>query len=47
MKAYTHNLSSMQSVRDLAAAIKDDVPSLNVLLNNAGQHIAYMQPQRN
>ena len=43
VKAYTYDLSSMQSVRDLAAAIKEDVPSLNVLLNNAGQYIAFTQ----
>lgn len=37
MKAYTYDLSSMQSVREFAAAVRQDVPSLNVLLNNAGQ----------
>lgn len=37
VKAYTYDLSSMQSVREFAAAVRQDVPSLNVLLNNAGQ----------
>ncbi|KAK9837903.1 hypothetical protein WJX74_007474 [Apatococcus lobatus] len=36
VKAYTYDLSSMASVRDFAAAVRHDVQTLNVLLNNAG-----------
>ena len=36
VRSYTYDLSSMQSVRDFASAVREDVPAINVLLNNAG-----------
>ena len=37
VKGFTYDLSCMQSVQGFAAAVRQDVPTLNVLLNNAGQ----------